>query len=400
MNKGKNSDFEANAPAVVIVGTGLAGYTVARELRKLDSTVPLVLISEDDGCFYSKPTLSNALAMKKQASELAVSDARTMAAQLNARVLAHSVVERIDVERHEVVVGENTLQYRQLVLALGADARRIPVAGDGAADILSVNNLSDYAQFRGRLREAGSVAILGAGLIGCEFANDLALAGYRVSLLDPAAAPLSRLVPGTVGNALAAALGKHGVNLHLGTSVTEMTRTQQGYRLTCSNGESLSADLVLSAIGLAPRTGLAARAGIAIDNGVRTDAWCRTSAPDVFALGDCAAIDGKVQPYVLPIMHAARALARTLSGNETRVDFPVMPVTVKTPALPAVIVTPAGEGEWRVDGVESEASGVAAAALRAVCESPPDRKLLGFALLGQATAGKAELIKAMAAAPV
>jgi rubredoxin---NAD+ reductase len=376
---------------VVIVGTGIAGYTVARELRKLDASVPIVLISEDDGSFYSKPMLSNALSMKKQAGDLATFDAAAMSAQLNASIVVRRRVERILPHEHEIVVNGASLRFAQLVLALGADARRIPFPGDAADDVLSVNNLDDYARFRERLQPARSVAILGAGLIGCEFANDLALAGYAVTLIDPASTPLSRLLPEGAGKSFASAFDRHGIRLYLGRSVTSVGRSATGYELTLADGESLSADLVLSAIGLAPRTALASSAGLAIDNGIRTDAWCRTSAADIYALGDCAAIEGKMQPYVLPVMHAARALARTLCGEPTRVAFPVMPITVKSPAVPTVIVPPAEAGEWcyaqTADGPHD--------GLRAVCESPVDGRTVGFALLGQATAGKTALVKAM-----
>jgi rubredoxin-NAD+ reductase len=111
----------AQAP-VVIVGTGLAGYTVARELRKLDSAVPIVLISQDDGSLYSKPMLSNALAMKKEAHALANFDAAAMAKQLNSDIRTHQRVERILPDEHTIVVeGEPPLRYGKLVLATGAD---------------------------------------------------------------------------------------------------------------------------------------------------------------------------------------------------------------------------------------------------------------------------------------
>jgi rubredoxin---NAD+ reductase len=372
---------------VVIVGTGLAGYTVARELRKLDANVPITLISEDDGAFYSKPTLSNALAMKKAPRELVTFDANAMRTQLKAQIITHSKAEHIDTEAHGLIVNETPLRYSKLVLALGANARRIPLTGDAADDVLSVNCLHDYARFRERLDDAKTVALLGAGLIGCEFANDLALGGYDVTLIDPASTPLSRLLPQQAGNALALALGQHGIRMLLDTSVIAVNRAQRGYTLSLSNGVSFDADIVLSAIGLAPRTTLAINAGIAVEHGIRTDAWCRTSADDIYALGDCAAIEGKVQPYVLPIMHAARALARTLHGEATRVDFPVMPITVKVPASPTVIVPPEGAGTWRFD--ETPGS------LHALCEHAENGRALGFALLGAATQSKAALIKAM-----
>ena len=141
----------------------------------------------------------------------------------------------------------------------------------------------------------------------------------------------------------------------------------------------------MSAVGLAPRTALAAAAGLEIDQGIRTDAWCRTSAPDIYALGDCAAIDGKVQPYVLPIMHAARALARTLVGQPTRVAFPVMPITVKSPASPDRRRDARGRG--RVVLSKPPATRPKHAA-RAVCRQATSEAPLGFALLGAAIDGQ------------
>lgn len=380
-----------NRDPVVIVGTGLAGYTVARELRKLDREVPIVLISRDDGCFYSKPMLSNALAMNKQPAALVGFDASTMAAQLGATVRVQCQVEQILPATHEIIVNGEPLRYRSLVLALGADARRPGLTGSGAADILSINDLSDYARFRRVLDGCKSVAILGAGLIGCEFANDLVSAGYVVSLIDPAATPLSRLLPEKVGIAFANELLASGIHFYPVRNVTAMERLASGYRLHLSDDARIDADIVISAIGLAPRTALAAAAGIQIDQGIRTDAWCRTSVEHIFALGDCAAIDGKVQPYVLPIMHAARALARTLFGEPTRVQFPVMPIVVKTPAIPAVIVPSGGAGEWRVE----EGAGDQRGAMRAIFQHPANDRPTGFALLGAATEGKALLMKTM-----
>ncbi|WP_322044370.1 NAD(P)/FAD-dependent oxidoreductase [Paraburkholderia sp. J67] len=377
---------------IVIVGTGLAGYTVARELRKLDAETSVLIVSRDDGRFYSKPALSNALATRTAPHDLARFDAQAMAQQLNARVWTHRQVERIVAHEHAIVVDGQRLRYRALVLATGADPRRVPVDGDGAADVLSINDLGDYSRFRERLAACRSVALLGAGLIGCEFANDLLAANYAVTLIDPAPVPLARLLPPEAGEAFASALAAAGVDMRLGRGVQSIVRRDEGYRLTLSDDSTLDADLVVSAIGLAPRTSLASAAGLQIEGGIATDAWCRTSAPDVYALGDCAAIEGRVQPYVLPIMHAARALAQTLSGTLTRVAFPVMPIVVKTPAVPAVVVTPDGQqGRWSVEAGTHDS----AHAVRAICADDATQRMSGFALLGAAIAEKAALLKAM-----
>ncbi|MCY1225829.1 Rubredoxin-NAD(+) reductase [compost metagenome] len=150
----------------------------------------------------------------------------------------------------------------------------------------------------------------------------------------------------------------------------------------------------MSAIGLAPRVGLARAAGLQVAQGIVTDGYCSTSAPDVYALGDCAEVEGKVRPYVLPIMHAARALAATLCGEPTLVRFPVMPITVKTPAIPVVVApAPAEAGNWVIE-TSPDADGDA---LHALCVDPGDGSLLGFSLMGSATKKKAELVRQMEA---
>jgi rubredoxin---NAD+ reductase len=235
---------------IVIIGTGLAGYSLARELRKLDQETPLVLLSADDGRFYSKPLLSNALAKGKDADALATASAGEMAQQLKAEVRNHCPVRALRPANREVELEDGHLRYERLVLALGADPIRIPFAGDAADEVLSINDLTDYARFRARLLDTRRVMILGAGLIGCEFANDLCQAGYQVAVADLADQPLGRLLPPESGAALRAGLAAAGVEWHLGTGAERVDRAGNGYRVTLANGETVEADLVLSAIGL------------------------------------------------------------------------------------------------------------------------------------------------------
>ncbi|PVX82434.1 FAD-dependent oxidoreductase [Paraburkholderia unamae] len=382
---------DSTGAPIIIVGSGIAGYTIARELRKRNAAVSIAMVTADDGCFYSKPALSNALAARKSIEELATCDASTMGSQLGMTIITHRKVEAIFPESHEILVDGHRLRYSSLVLALGADARRIQLTGDATEDVLSVNDLRDYESFRRRIDGAKSIAVLGAGLIGCEFANDLSIAGYDVTLIDPAAAPLSRLLPESAGDALALALMKHRIQVLMNTSVQAVNRYGEGFRLCFADGASVDVDLVMSAVGLIPRTALAFSAGLEVEVGIRTDACCRTSSGDIYALGDCAAVNGKVQPYVLPIMHSARALAQTLCGEVTSVTFPVMPVTIKTPALPTVVVSPEGAGVWRYESDVPNAEG----GFMALCEDPGTSRALGFALLGGDPAGKATLLKAL-----
>ena len=112
---------------IIIIGSGLAGYNAAKELRKLDTSTSLVILTADSGSFYSKPMLSNALATKKTPEAIALSTPEQMATQLNATVRPHARVSAIDTATHAVHIGDETLTYSKLVLALGADQMRLPI---------------------------------------------------------------------------------------------------------------------------------------------------------------------------------------------------------------------------------------------------------------------------------
>jgi rubredoxin-NAD+ reductase len=371
---------------VVIVGSGLAGWNVAREFRKLDKETPLTVISRDGAGFYSKPMLSNALSGGKTATSLVMKSAEKMAAELNATVLSNTRVDAVDTAAKTLQLDDGrTLAWRDLVLALGADPIRLPLKGDAADTVLSVNDLDDYARFAERLEGVRTVALLGGGLIGCEFANDLLARGIEPVVLDLADRPLPRLLPEAASAFLRQRLEAAGVVFRFGVAAQSVDRAASDrLQVSLSDGSTLEADLVLSAVGLVPRTALAKASGLAVKRGIVLDRLLASSAPNVYAMGDCAEIEGLSLPYVMPLMHQARALGATLAGTPTKLVYPAMPVTVKTPACPTVVCPPpmGAVGDWQVDTDEAgcEARFVGA-----------DGQLLGFAVMGSATARKQAL---------
>ncbi len=333
---------------IIVIGSGLAGYTLIREFRKLNPDTPIILISRDSGDYYSKPMLSNALAQGKDAASLVQTPALIMAQQLNIKVLAHAEVHAIHRFDKKLDTSAGVFEYDKLVLALGADPIRIPLQGNAAGAVLSVNNLADYAGFRDALAGAKSVSIMGGGLIGCEFANDLAAAGFAVTVIDPGPFPLASLMPELAGKQLLKPLAELGVTWRFGTAVQSMDSLTSGYALTLADGTVVQTDIVLSAVGLRPRTQLAGEAGLDVNRGIVVNDRLCSIDKNIFALGDCAEIEGRVLPYVLPIMHGGRALARILNGEETQLVFPAMPVVVKTTAHPIALLPVARDlpGEW------------------------------------------------------
>jgi rubredoxin---NAD+ reductase len=375
---------------IVIIGSGMAGYTLAREFRKLNTEQELVMICADDAVNYAKPTLSNALVGNKVPDQIALGDAAKMAAQLNMRIETHTWVKSINPAEHSLVVehdGQTSTQnYSKLILAVGANPIRLAISGDGSDDIHVVNSLTDYRSFRETLDQCSEkrVVILGAGLIGCEFANDLQNTGHKATVIDLAPQPLGRLLPNHVAQAFQQNLEETGIQFALNTTVEKVTKhTEKGYVVTLANGQNLLADVVLSAIGLQPNISLAKEAEINTSRGVITNTLMETNQADIYAIGDCAEVNGTLLPYVMPIMQQARALAKTLSGQTTTVHYPAMPVAVKTPAAPlTVLPAPLGvDVNWETEEFDD---GMIAKA------TDSDNTLRGFVLLGP-TAGKQRL---------
>ncbi|MCO8112677.1 rubredoxin reductase RubB [Acinetobacter lwoffii] len=375
---------------IVIIGSGMAGYAVAREFRKLNPEHELLMICADDAVNYAKPTLSNALAGNKAPEQIPLGDAAKMSAQLNMRIEQHTWVKAIHPEDHQLVLEkdgqESTQNYSKLVLAIGANPVRLAIAGDASDDIHVVNNLSDYKAFRNNLaaREDKRVVILGAGLIGCEFANDLQNTDHQVTVIDLAPQPLGRLLPEHVATAFQKNLEETGIHFVLGTTVEKVSRADNGdYLVTLANGQSLVADVVLSAVGLQPNISLAKQADVHTSRGVLTTAQLETNQADIYAVGDCAEVNGTLLPYVMPIMQQARALAKTLNGEHTAVHYPAMPVAVKTPAAPLTVLPAPVDVNvtWETEEFDD---GMLAKAFDA------NGTLRGFVLLG-ATAAKQRL---------
>lgn len=373
---------------IVIVGTGLSGYSLVREIRKLDKDTPIVMVTADDGVSYSKPMLSTGFTKGKDAEGLAQADTDAMAEQLGVTIRTFATVTGIDPAAHELILGDERLTYRQLILAWGADVVRLSLDGDGLDKVHSINDLLDYRAFREALAGGKRVAIMGAGLIGCEFANDLRNGDYQVDVIAPDAHVMPSLLPEPAASAVQTELTNLGVRFHLGTVVDRVDRQGEGVTLTLGNGDTLEADVVISAVGLRPRTALAAAAGLATGRGIQVNRALETSAPDVYAMGDCAEVDGQVLLYVLPLMACARALAKTLAGERTEVSYGTMPIMVKTPCCPTAVCPPphGADGQWQVEQDGSD--------VKALFVSPAG-ETLGFAVTGRFAMEKQALAKAV-----
>ncbi len=357
-------EIDQQQPPVVIIGTGLAGYNLAQEFRKLNTTTPLIMISRDDGSYYSKPLLSTGFHKQKTPTDIASASASDMARKLNAEIHIFSTVEAINTQVQSIRLRsgsqERSITYGKLVMATGSSPIEAPLAGNAKGSTYTINDLQDYARFHAASVGKKKILIIGAGLIGSEYANDLIQSGFDLDVVDPLEGVLGNLLPKAVSQKVRQTLEQAGVRFHFGTTVKELNYSPEGIRATLSNGQEITTELVISAIGVRPQVQLATEAGLTVNRGIVTNRLLETSASNVYALGDCAEVDSHVLYYITPMLACARVLATTLNGSPTAVAYSAMPVTIKTTLCPLVVSPPPRDcnGEWRTqdhgeNGVEA-----------------------------------------------
>lgn len=360
---------------IVIVGAGMAGWSVADAIRRRNPERPILLISACKGQVYTKPAISLAISQGRSADDLVDSDAVSRAAELNIKVQPETRVLKIDTTRKRLTTTKGGIEYGKLILALGARQRELPIEGDAADSVLRVNDLLSFKKLEHRLQEdVKNITIVGAGLIGCEFADDLTRAGYKVSVVDPGNRPLANLLPEMMAIELQERLAAKGVFWNFGVTVKRIDHDADELKVELSDGSHFPTDLVLSAAGLVTNLDLAKKTGLHVDVGVAVDNDMRTSNPDIYAIGDCASVAGRLFAYIEPIHRQADAIAADIMGEDEKF-MPVPPmVKIKTQTMPMTVCRPVStnkEEVWQM--ISNNQDGCHFDMLN-------DRNLIGFAL--------------------
>ena len=333
--KTSGSKSRGGSDYIIIVGAGTAGWSVAEAIRRRDPDRPILLVSACKGLVYTKPAISLAISQGRSADDLIDSDAASRAAELNIEVRTETRVLKIDTTLKRITTVKGGVEYGKLILALGAYQRELPIEGDAVDGVLRVNDLFSFKKLQQRLAEGvKSVTILGAGLIGSEFADDLTRAGYQVTVIDPENHPLANLLPGLMAIELQERLAAKGVIWNLGVTVKRINNEADNLKVELSDGSIFFTDLVLSAAGLVTNTVLAQKSGLNVDAGVAVDNDMRTSNDDIYAIGDCASVDGRLFSFIEPIRRQAEAIAADVMGEHERfMPIPSM-VKIKTQSMP------------------------------------------------------------------
>ncbi|ANK92213.1 MULTISPECIES: NAD(P)/FAD-dependent oxidoreductase [Rhizobium] len=293
---------------IVIIGAGESGTQAAFALREAGYSRPVTLVGAEPHLPYERPPLSKAVDGAVQMKLICAADALDAAGITYLKGLSAA---KLDAATATVTLSDGRLlRYEKLLLATGARPRRL--ACPGAKRALDFRTHADAEAIFSNVIPGHSVAIIGAGLIGMELAAVLRGMDVAVSVIEAAPKPLGRAVPARFAEKLHARHDAEGVRFHLDRGVAAIGNDG----VTLSDGSVVPADLIVSAIGVLPETALAEAAGLATGNGILTDRRLRTSAPKIYAAGDCAAVAQPGGGHVrYESWRNARAQAETAARN-------------------------------------------------------------------------------------
>ena len=307
----------------VIVGASLAGAKAAEALREEGFDGRVVLIGAESERPYERPPLSKEYLRGEAGREKVYVHDDGFYAAHDIEWRASTLVERLEPASREVVLsGGERLRYERLLLATGAEPRRLSIPGAELDGVLYLRSVDDSDALRERLDAGGSVVVVGAGWIGSEVAASARQRGLDVTVIDPLSVPLERVLGAEIGAVYRDIHTDHGVRMLMDTGVAAFEGDRKVERVRTSDGSELECDFVVVGVGVQPRTGLGAEAGIAVDDGVVVDARLRTGADGVFAAGDVASAHHPFYGERIRVEHWANALnqgpaaARNMLGRD------------------------------------------------------------------------------------
>ncbi len=371
-----SAENSSSPSGIVIIGAGLAGWHVIDAIRSKDKDIPITLITADSGDRYHKPMLTMAISQKKSAADLVRATGIDAATAAGVTLLANTNVSDIDAATQQlqlisalrsdpVYTNYATISYDKLVLAMGAH----PIFPKSLPQDLvwHVNHIERFGQLQEKLATSSQhIAIVGAGMVGTEIAEDLLKAGHKVTLIDLNDAPLSQMLPPQATARITKAIESQGIEFLGGCQVSGVTRESDGklnisYELldsatensTAQISKTLIVDHVIASTGLLVDDKLPAAAGVEFDRrtGIVVDAsTLRTNAASIYAIGDCMSINGVACRYVAPLRAQAATIADDILGQEhDGYDHKPPMIRLKNKAI-SVMVTgvPQASGNWQI----------------------------------------------------
>ncbi len=293
----------------VIIGGGMAADAAVGGIRRRDKTGEILVASEESFPPYQRPPLSKKLWLDMRLEDVWLGAWQKYA---HTQLFLNAEATRIETAARTVTFADGRQAgYQKLLLATGAQARRLP---GGAQRAFYVGTMGEHLRLWQAVQKARRVLVAGSGFIGAEMAAALSQKGHEVvwSMLEPA--PFAHFLPPGLAQRVTAEYAQHGVILSPGDAIQELQDTGSGVVARLQSGKTLEADLAVVGIGVEPRDGLARASGLKTSSGVVVDEFLRTSDPNIWAAGDVALTHGRAMMHEDHAVTQGRAAGQNMAG--------------------------------------------------------------------------------------
>ncbi|MBN3494198.1 FAD-dependent oxidoreductase [Vibrio neptunius] len=309
---------------IVIIGTGASGIAAAKAIRKINSEVELILITNGDGYTYTKPKLSLICKNDFDEQSLNIKNKKEIETTLSCSVLSNVQVISINTEESYIALDNNQkIAFHSLVIASGATPKKSTASLTSTFFIHSYNCIEGYRKLLKRIKNAKSVAIVGAGVVGCEIAYDLSCKLEQVYLLCNKELILKNTAPKSISNEIEHRLSQRNVKVLKNCEDISYKKEKSTNEIHFSSNQEkkiLPVDLVIETIGIKPNVRFIEGSHININNGVIVNNQLKTNIDNIYALGDCASYKGKTISNLQFINKCALIISENIFDKKSKLE--------------------------------------------------------------------------------
>lgn len=306
----------------VIIGNGTAGLSAAEEIRKIDKSSKIIMISEEQHLTYYRIKLTEAISKDFSDKQLFVRD-REWYGENDVELMLETRVEAIDTLNKQLKLKDSgTLSYDKLLIATGGRSFIPPIDGNEKTGVFALRSLDDLEEIKKYLEKCETVTVLGGGLLGLEAAWAIKKLGKKVHVVEFFPQLLPRQLDKETSMKFGDMLKEKGLNLHLGVSAKEMIGENSVNGVKLSDNTTIETDLVLISAGVRPRLEIIEDTDIEFDKGIKVDQFMKTNIDDVYAAGDAIEVDGRVIGLWGIASEQGKVAAENMTGSTVEYKLP------------------------------------------------------------------------------
>jgi 3-phenylpropionate/trans-cinnamate dioxygenase ferredoxin reductase subunit len=273
---------------ILIIGGGQAAAYASKEIRSIDTSSDVTIISEEKYLPYERPPLSKDYILEKVAFNDLLFFPENFYLENNIKFIGNTKITKLDFDNKKISSSLNSYEYDQLLIATGSSNRHLVINGKTILPQENIIYLRDFEEsnsLKNKINKAKNITIIGGGFIGLEIASSAVQKGKNITVLERADQLMGRVIPLKIANLIQEKHESMGTKINLNVEIKNIEKKNEAFTIYYNN-ETLLSDLIIIGVGSAPNTEIFRNTSLKIDNGILTDEFSATSIEDVYAAGD------------------------------------------------------------------------------------------------------------------